>query len=148
MCIYISLPGYNCPHTATKVKVRMVGGALDVSEFREKAFVRLLTHHRVAKCISFALDDFRSRFIAPATNPSSAPFLLLRMRSWYAEQSHVMRGGITLLSVVGKVFCKTLNNTLVEHLDKEKVLHKGQVGFRTNRSCVDNYLHFKRNCTR
>ena len=27
-------------------------------------------------------------------------------------------GGITLLSIVGKVFCKILNNRLVEHLDK------------------------------
>ena len=35
--------------------------------------------------------------------------------------------GITLLSVVGKVFCKVLNNRLV-----------GQAGFRVNRSCMDN----------
>ena len=43
--------------------------------------------------------------------------------------------GITLLSVVGKVFCK---NRLVEHLDRERALHEGQAGFRKNRSCIDN----------
>ena len=44
---------------------------------------------------------------------------------------------ITLLSVVGKVFCKILNNRLVQCLDKG-ALHKGQAGFRINRSCMDN----------
>ena len=46
--------------------------------------------------------------------------------------------GITLLSVVGKVFCKVLNNRLVQHFDKGGVLHGGQAGFRLKRSCVDN----------
>ena len=46
--------------------------------------------------------------------------------------------GITLLSVVGKVFCKILNNRLVERLDKGRLLHKGQAGFRLKRSCIDN----------
>ena len=46
--------------------------------------------------------------------------------------------GIMLLSVVGKVFCKILNNRLVEHLDRERALHEGQAGFRKNRSCTDN----------
>ena len=46
--------------------------------------------------------------------------------------------GITLLSVVGKVFCKVLNNTLVQHFDKCGVLHEGQAGFRLKRCCVDN----------
>ena len=40
--------------------------------------------------------------------------------------------GITLLSAVGKVFCKILNNRLVQWL------HEGQAGFRINRSCMDN----------
>ena len=35
--------------------------------------------------------------------------------------------GITLLSVVGKVFCKILNNRLVQCLDKEGALHEGQL---------------------
>ena len=38
--------------------------------------------------------------------------------------------GITLLSVVGKVFCKILNNRLVQCLDKEGALHEGQAAFR------------------
>ena len=42
-----------------------------------------------------------------------------------------------MLSVVGKVFCKILNNRLVQCLDKG-VLHEGQAGFRINRSCMDN----------
>ena len=46
--------------------------------------------------------------------------------------------GITLLSVVGKVFCKILNNRLVQCLDKKGVLHEGQAGFRIKRSCMDN----------
>ena len=32
--------------------------------------------------------------------------------------------GITLLSVVGKVFCKILSNRLVQCLDKEGALHE------------------------
>ena len=44
----------------------------------------------------------------------------------------------TLLSVVGKVFCKILNNRLMIHLEGEKALHEGQAGFRVKRSCVDN----------
>ena len=53
--------------------------------------------------------------------------------------------GITLLSVVGKVFCKILNNRLVGCLDKEGFLHEGQAGFRVNRCCVDdiNIFYFK-----
>ena len=46
--------------------------------------------------------------------------------------------GITLLSVVWEVFCKVLNNRLVQHFDKGGVLHEGQTGFRLKRSCVDN----------
>ena len=46
--------------------------------------------------------------------------------------------GITLLSVLGKVFCKILNNRLVQCLDKEGALHEGEAGFRINRSCMDN----------
>ena len=46
--------------------------------------------------------------------------------------------GIALLSVVGKVFCKLLNNRLVQCLDKGGALHEGQAGFRVNRSCMDN----------
>ena len=46
--------------------------------------------------------------------------------------------GITLLSVVGKVFCKIINNRLVERLDRGGILHEGQAEFRVNRSCMDN----------
>ena len=45
---------------------------------------------------------------------------------------------IGVLHVVGKLFCKILNNRLVECLDREGMLHEGQAGFRVNRSCVDN----------
>ena len=44
---------------------------------------------------------------------------------------------ITLFNVVGKVFCKNLNNRLVQCLDKG-VLHEEQAGFRLNRGCMDN----------
>ena len=46
--------------------------------------------------------------------------------------------GITLLSVVGKVFCKILNNRLVQCLNKEGALQEGQASFRLNRGCMDN----------
>ena len=38
--------------------------------------------------------------------------------------------GITLLNVVGKLFCKILNNRLVIRLESEKALHEGQAGFK------------------
>ena len=46
--------------------------------------------------------------------------------------------GITLLSVVGKVFCKILNDCLVLYLDKSSKIHKVQVGFHVGRCCIDN----------
>ena len=49
--------------------------------------------------------------------------------------------GITLLSVVGKMFCKVLNNRLVHHFDKGGVFHEGQAGFRLKRSCVIISIH-------
>ena len=48
--------------------------------------------------------------------------------------------GITLLSVVGKVYCKVINNRLVQHFDKGGVLHEGHSGFRLKRSCVDKLV--------
>ena len=39
---------------------------------------------------------------------------------------------------MGKVFCKIINNGLVECLDKVGVLHEGQASFRLQRSCIDN----------
>ena len=44
--------------------------------------------------------------------------------------------GITLLSVVGKVFCKILNDRLVQYLDKSGKIHEGQAGFRAGRCCI------------
>ena len=46
--------------------------------------------------------------------------------------------GITLLNVVGKLFCKILNNRLVSRSEGERALHEGQAGFREKKSCVDN----------
>ena len=40
------------------------------------------------------------------------------------------------MSVVGKVFCKILNNRMVQHLDEGGVLHGRQAVFRMNRSCI------------
>ena len=36
------------------------------------------------------------------------------------------------------MFCKILNNRLVQCLDKGGALHERQAGFRVNRSCMDN----------
>ena len=46
--------------------------------------------------------------------------------------------GITLLSAVGKMFCKLVNNRLVQHFDKGGVLHENQASFRLKRSYVHN----------
>ena len=53
------------------------------------------------------------------------------------REDHANYRSITLLSVVGKVFCKILNNRLVQCLAKKGALHEGQAGFRINRSCID-----------
>ena len=37
------------------------------------------------------------------------------------------------------MFCKVLNNRLVQCLDKGEVSHEGQAGFIVNRSCMDVY---------
>ena len=63
--------------------------------------------------------------------------LIVNLLKWDKEDPGNYRG-ITLLSVVGKVFCKILNNRLVERLDRGGILHEGQAGFRVNRSCMDN----------
>ena len=45
--------------------------------------------------------------------------------------------GITLLSVVRKVFCKILNYPLTQHLDKSVKIHEGQTSFRAGRCCIN-----------
>ena len=42
------------------------------------------------------------------------------------------------MSVVGKVFCKILNDRLVQYLDKSSKILEGQAGFRAGRCCIDN----------
>ena len=46
--------------------------------------------------------------------------------------------GITLLSTVGKTFCKILNDRMGTMMEKEGKVSEGQAGFRPNRSCVDH----------
>ena len=46
--------------------------------------------------------------------------------------------GITLLSCVGKLFCRILSNRLATELEKSGSLNEGQAGFRTQRSCADH----------
>ena len=42
------------------------------------------------------------------------------------------------MSVVGKVFCKILNDRLVQYLDKSGKIHERQAGFRASGFCIDN----------
>lgn len=42
--------------------------------------------------------------------------------------------GITLLSCIGKLFCRCISNRLATSVS----LHEGQAGFREGRSCIDN----------
>ena len=44
--------------------------------------------------------------------------------------------GITLLSTVGKIFCRILNDRIGKILEKEDKLSEGQAGFRPNRRCI------------
>ena len=46
--------------------------------------------------------------------------------------------GITLLSTVGKTFCKILNDRMGTMLKKDEKISEEQAGFRPNRSCVDH----------
>ena len=46
--------------------------------------------------------------------------------------------GITLLSCVGKLFCRILSDRLATELENSGALHEGQAGFRTQRSCADH----------
>ena len=39
---------------------------------------------------------------------------------------------------MGKVFCKGVNNRLVQYLDCGGKLHEGQAGFRVGGICTDN----------
>ena len=45
--------------------------------------------------------------------------------------------GVTLLSTVGKTFCKILNDRTGTIMGREEEKIEGQAGFRPNRSCVD-----------
>ena len=45
--------------------------------------------------------------------------------------------GITLLSVVRKVFCQVHNNRLAQYLDYGDKLHEGQAEYRVGRSCMN-----------
>ena len=46
-----------------------------------------------------------------------------------------------MLSVVGKVFCKTLKSRLVEHLNRELAQHKSQADFKR---CIDNVYNLNK----
>ena len=83
----------------------------------------------LTRAVVFQLSGMRKLFLG---NGERA-LLLICLRK-VIGRSPINYRGITLLSVVGKVFCKVLNNRLVHCLD-EGVLHGGQAGFR---SCMDN----------
>ena len=45
---------------------------------------------------------------------------------------------ITLLSVIGKLYSRVINNRPLKYLDLKNKLHEGQGFFRIGRSCIDN----------
>ena len=45
---------------------------------------------------------------------------------------------MTLLSTIGKTFCKILNDRMGPMLEEDEKTSEGQAGFRPNRSCVDH----------
>ena len=46
--------------------------------------------------------------------------------------------GITLLSVLGKLYCRVIKNRLNSFLEARGMIHEGQAGFRNARGCVDH----------
>jgi len=48
--------------------------------------------------------------------------------------------GITLLSVIGKLHNRIINNRLVKAFDVTNTIHEGQNGFRRRRNCIDHIL--------
>ena len=44
------------------------------------------------------------------------------------------------MNVVGKLYCRVVNNRLLKHIKLNHTLHEGQGGFRLGRSCIDNIL--------
>ena len=52
--------------------------------------------------------------------------------------------GITLLSTVGKTFCKMLNDRVGTVLENEEKISVGQADFRTNSSCVDHVFTLRK----
>ena len=53
-------------------------------------------------------------------------------------QEELVSSGITLLSIVGKVFCKILNNRLEQYSNEEGALHEEHASFSPSRACIDN----------
>ena len=51
--------------------------------------------------------------------------------------------GITLLSTVGKLFARTLNNRLNYWVNQYNVYVEAQAGFRKNMGTVDNIFYIK-----
>ena len=48
--------------------------------------------------------------------------------------------GITLLSVIGKLYSRVINNRPLNYLELNNKLHEGQGGFRIGRSCIDIFF--------
>ena len=48
--------------------------------------------------------------------------------------------GITLLSTLGKLFTRVLNNRLNEWAEKYRIYCKAQAGFRQNKGTIDNFF--------
>ena len=50
--------------------------------------------------------------------------------------------GITLLTTLGKLFTRILNNLLTEWAEKHSVYIEAQAGFRSNMGTIDNLFYF------
>ena len=87
-------------------------------------------------CLSSYFQLYGRRRLSPGNGGRA--LLLIYLRKGTDREDPANYRGITLLRVVGKVFCKILNNRLVQCLDREGALHEGQAYFRINRSCRDN----------
>jgi len=49
---------------------------------------------------------------------------------------------VSLTSILGKILESIIKDSIVEHLDKFKLIHTSQHGFTKGRSCLSNLLDF------
>ena len=84
------------------------------------------------ECLSSYFQLYGRKRLSPGNGKRA-----LLLYNIFSKEDPANYRSITLLSVVGKVVCKILNNRLVPCLDKG-ALYEEKVGFRIIKSCMGN----------